>query len=228
MEPIKKIQVAPVHTAVEPAASLPSNTVSPVQKTVFARMNESWFEKGSTSTHHYFQKNPQQWNDYHATFRSARQSWEATPADEMIALYQNAKAKVIGDFGCGEAMIGRALEGRHQVHSFDHVAANPSVTACDIAHVPLADGSLDVAIFSLALMGNNFTSYLEEAHRVLKNGGTLHIIEMTRRFTDKDGFLAGLQRKGYAVQDVAEMWRFTHITAVKNCSVRPSQETLIF
>jgi len=32
------------------------------------------------------------------------------------------------------------------------VAANDDVTACDVAHVPLDDETLDVAIFSLSLM----------------------------------------------------------------------------
>lgn len=50
----------------------------------------------------------------------------------------------------------------NKVYSFDYVAVNKDVTACDIAHAPLDDESLDAAIFSLSLMGNR--------HPNLKNG----------------------------------------------------------
>ena len=70
---------------------------------------------------------------------------------------------VIGDFGCGEAKIAEQVGDRHTVHSFDHVAISDDVVACDMAHVPLEDETLDVAIFSLSLMGSNITDYLREA-----------------------------------------------------------------
>ena len=53
------------------------------------------------------------------------------------------------------------------------------VIACDVSHVPLDDESLDVAVFSLSLMGANFTDYLREAHRCLKLDGHLWIDEAT-------------------------------------------------
>ena len=43
------------------------------------------------------------------------------------------KSTVIADFGCGEARLASSVS--QKVHSFDLVAANPSVTACDIANV---------------------------------------------------------------------------------------------
>jgi ribosomal RNA-processing protein 8 len=48
--------------------------------------------------------------------------------------------------------------------------------------VPLADHSLDVAVFSLSLMGTNWPEYLAEAHRVLKPYGRLHIAEPISRW----------------------------------------------
>ena len=56
------------------------------------------------------------------------------------------------------------------MHSFDLVAVNPLVTACDMAKVPLGDGAADVAVFCLSLMGTNLKDYLKEANRVLKEG----------------------------------------------------------
>ena len=58
---------------------------------------------------------------------------------------------VIGDFGCGEALLGAVLPSH--VIGLDHVAVNESVTACDLSSTPLEDASLDVAVFSLSLMG---------------------------------------------------------------------------
>lgn len=39
----------------------------------------------------------------------------------------------MADFGCGDAKIARNVP--HKVHSFDLVALNDHVTACDMAHV---------------------------------------------------------------------------------------------
>ena len=89
------------------------------------------------------------------------------------------------------------------------------VIACNMAHVSLDDASLDVAVFSLSLMGSNFTDYLREAHRTLKLDGHLHIIEATSRFKDRARFLAGLKALRFAVLDVRDIWQFTHIHALK-------------
>ena len=45
--------------------------------------------------------------------------------------------------------------------------------------------SVDVAIFCLALMGLDYSSYLVEAMRVLKKGGRLWIAEVRSRFVEK-------------------------------------------
>jgi ubiquinone/menaquinone biosynthesis C-methylase UbiE len=94
------------------------------------------------------------------------------------------------------------------------VAANDTVVACDMAHVPLGDETLDVAIFSLSLMGANFTDYLREAHRTLKLDGRLHIIESTARFTDRERFVRDLQSLGFDVV-LDYLWMFTHFRATK-------------
>lgn len=198
------------------------------KKTAFARMNEAWFDKGSKSTHDYFQAAPKDWHDYHDTFRDARSRWDKVPADEIIKTYRQETGLRIGDFGCGEGMIGAALGKQNTMFSFDHVAANDSIVACDIANVPLESATLDVAIFSLALMGNNFTSYIDEGHRTLRLGGTLHILEMSRRFTDVDGFLTGLEGKGFEISKVEDMWKFTHVIAKKSSVNLLSKDLLSF
>jgi ubiquinone/menaquinone biosynthesis C-methylase UbiE len=113
------------------------------------------------------------------------------------------------------AKLAEAVSDRHTVHSFDHVAVNDDVVACDMAHVPLDDETLDVAIFSLSLMGANFTDYIREAHRTLKLDGQLHIIEATERFTNRNQFAKALEGLGFAVVSVEDKWEFTHVRALK-------------
>ncbi len=84
-----------------------------------------------------------------------------------------------------------------------------------MAHVPLDDETLDVAIFSLSLMGANFTDYLREAHRTLKLDGQLHLIEASARFTDREQFTKALKELGFSGIDVEDKWKFTHIRALK-------------
>jgi len=76
---------------------------------------------------------------------------------------------VIADFGCGDAKLARAFP-EIRFHSFDLVAVNDYVTACDMAHTNLTNGSVDLAVFCLSLMGTNLQSFIKEANRVLKTG----------------------------------------------------------
>jgi ubiquinone/menaquinone biosynthesis C-methylase UbiE len=133
----------------------------------------------------------------------------------MIRWCQQRSGYVIGDFGCGEAKLAESVADRHSVHSFDHVAINENVVACDMAHVPLDDDTLDVAIFSLSLMGANFVDYLREGYRTLKLDGQLHILEATERFTDRNVFVKALEGLGFAIVSVEDKWKFTHIRVLK-------------
>jgi ubiquinone/menaquinone biosynthesis C-methylase UbiE len=104
-----------------------------------------------------------------------------------------------------------------------HVAVNDDVVACDLAHVPLDDETLDVAIFSLSLMGPNFTDYLREAYRTLKLDGQLHVLEATSRFTSREQFVKSLEALGFAVVTVEDKWKFTHVRALKT-ECRPCED----
>jgi superfamily II DNA or RNA helicase len=181
----------------------------------FSTMNRTWNKGRSAATHERLQANPEEWANYHTLYREARKDWAVVPYEEMIRWCQQRSSYVIGDFGCGEAKLTEAVSDWHTVYSFDHVAVNDNVIACDMAHVPLEDGALDVAIFSLSLMGANFTDYIREAYRALKLDGQLHIIEATSRFTDRDQFVNGLEPFGFAVVTVEDKWKFTHIRALK-------------
>jgi ribosomal RNA-processing protein 8 len=93
----------------------------------------------------------------------------------------------IADLGCGDAGLSTGLEGikkklKIQVFSYDLQSPSPLVTRADIADLPLKDGSIDVAIFCLALMGTNWIDFIEEAFRILRWKGELWIAEIKSRF----------------------------------------------
>ncbi|KAF5666236.1 methyltransferase [Fusarium heterosporum] len=93
----------------------------------------------------------------------------------------------IADLGCGDARLAEALQSdgkklRINVKSFDLQSPSPLVTKADIANLPLADGSVNVAIFCLALMGTNWVDFVEEAYRILHWKGELWVAEIKSRF----------------------------------------------
>jgi hypothetical protein len=189
----------------------------------FSRMNRAWNQSRSDTTHERLRANPEEWAQYHTLYQKARKDWAVVPYEEMIRWCEKRSGYVIGDFGCGdEAKLAEAVSDRHTVHSFDHVAVNDDVVACDMARVPLDDEVLDVAIFSLSLMGTNLTDYIKEAYRTLKLDGHLHVIEATSRFTDREQFAEGLKRLGFEVVSIEDRWKFTHIRALKS-DVRPQE-----
>ena len=143
----------------------------------FRRINEELYTTPSAEAVELFRKQPEFFELYHDGFRSQAAHWPVRPVDVLVRWLDEQPASwVVGDLGCGDAQIAASV--RQDVHSFDLVANNPRVTACDIARVPLAGGTLDVAIFCLALMGTNYVDFLREAHRLLKPRGLLKIAEV--------------------------------------------------
>jgi hypothetical protein len=99
----------------------------------------------------------------------------------------------------------------------DHVAINDKVTACDMKSVPMPDGSLDVVVFSLSLMGKNWVDYITEARRCLWRKDSLLIAETTNALTD--GRLANLRNvlldHGFEMVKEEQQDVFTFIEAKK-------------
>jgi ribosomal RNA-processing protein 8 len=83
------------------------------------------------------------------------------------------------------------------VHSFDLVATNDRVVACDIAHVPLGPATVDVVVICLALMGTNYVDFLVEARRILKPAGRLLIAEVESRLESEEAFVQLLHSLGF-------------------------------
>ncbi|KAG0325980.1 25S rRNA (adenine645-N1)-methyltransferase, partial [Podila horticola] len=165
--PAKKATPAPAPTPI--AQPKLTKLQEQMKKTLaggkFRFLNEQLYTTTGEEAFSLFQSKPELFDEYHEGFRSQVESWPQNPVDIFISeLRPMAKDTVIADLGCGDAQISAELP-KHNVLSFDLVAKNERVTACDIAHLPLSDNSVDVAIFCLSLMGTDFLKFLKEAYR---------------------------------------------------------------
>ncbi|SPO05940.1 related to methyltransferase involved in pre-rRNA cleavage [Cephalotrichum gorgonifer] len=93
----------------------------------------------------------------------------------------------VADLGCGDARLASELAKdkdklRVKILSYDLQSPHPLVTRADIANLPAADGSVNVAVFCLALMGTNWLDFIEEAYRILHWKGELWVAEIKSRF----------------------------------------------
>ncbi|KAJ3564532.1 hypothetical protein NPX13_g7808 [Xylaria arbuscula] len=110
-----------------------------------------------------------------------------TPSSATHPLVRTNGICTIADLGCGDAKLATALQSeKKKLHldilSYDLQSPSPLVTKTDIANLPLADGSVDVVIFCLALMGTNWLDFIEEAYRILHWKGELWVAEIKSRF----------------------------------------------
>lgn len=162
----------------------------------FRYINEVLYSTTSGEAKRMFQQDPQAFWIYHKGYTAQVQRWPTNPVDEIIAYIQKkSPSLVVADFGCGDCKIARSV--KNKVHSFDLAATSDLVTVCDMANVPLGDGSVDIAVFCLSLMGTNLADFLAEANRVLKNGGVLKIAEVASRFDNVRNFISALASLGF-------------------------------
>jgi len=183
----------------------------------FSRMNGRWNNAKSSTTHERLSRDASEWYLYHTLYREQRQNWTEIPYETFIEWLNDRPDLVVGDFGCGESIISKSVSNK--VFSFDHIAVDDSVIACDMTHVPLEDNILNVALFSLSLMGSNFGDYLKEAHRVLKIDGVLKIAEPKNRwYPDKHKFLREIiESSGFEIiGDFKIDTAFLYINAMKS------------
>jgi len=174
-----------------------------------------------------FRKQVLEWplNPLDVIYKKITSSWKKDTNDNG----QEGKNTVVADFGCGDAKLAERLlalrigkDGQSlvqssgkksfngkdsscpfKVHSFDLVSGgNPLVTPADMSNVPLPNETVDVAVYSLALMGTNVADFVREAWRVLKFNGVLRVAEVRSRFEtaasggDEDGGGGGGGKRG--------------------------------
>lgn len=227
---LERLKTGEQKSVIRPKIFVPLPEVDPsdvqrrnVQYGDFSRMNARWSNSYSHTTYERLQGNPEEWMQYHTLYQDARKTWSVIPYEEAIKWLQKRSDLVVADFGCGEALIAKALVGKHTIHSFDFIAINDSVIECDMARVPLEDSCLDVAIFNLSLMGLNIADYIREASRTLKLDGQLWIYEVTSRIKDLQGFVRDLETAGFRIIENTEVWKFRYIRAIKSEEVDISQ-----
>ncbi|KAM6226050.1 ribosomal RNA-processing protein 8, partial [Porphyrio hochstetteri] len=162
----------------------------------FRYLNQQLYTCSSREAARLFRSDPGAFELYHRGFERQVGRWPENPVQRIIRYLRRRPASlVVADFGCGDCKIAASV--RNQVHCFDLVPLSPLVTVCDMAEVPLAGGSVDVAVFCLALMGTNLQEILEEANRVLRQGGTLLVAEVASRFEDTRSFLSAVAQLGF-------------------------------
>lgn len=184
----------------------------------FRQLNEELYTSTGEANFARFSADPELADAYHRGFREQTKSWPENPLDCIIRDVLRLPGKlVVADLGCGDARLAAEVGPTHDVKSFDLVSTAENVVACNIASVPLGSGSVDVAVFCLALMGPSHWDFVAEAHRLLKVGGALKIAEVKSRFDDATGgvptFVKGVQALGFdlvSTQDHNKMFvRFT-------------------
>jgi superfamily II DNA or RNA helicase len=182
----------------------------------FTKLNNLINNEKSENTHERMLKDPKEWDEYHRQYREARTTWSIIPYVEIIKRIEQLSSRLqIGDFGCGEAKIMEAI-GENRVYSFDHIAINDKVTACDMKSVDLPDDALDIAVFSLSLMGRNWPEYIIEAKRCLATNGYLLIAETTKSLNGRLSKLRHLiMENGFEIYEDQEKGDFTFIEARK-------------
>ncbi|XP_041360343.1 ribosomal RNA-processing protein 8-like [Gigantopelta aegis] len=166
----------------------------------FRYLSEQMYTQTGSEAKTLFENDKEAFQVYHEGYQAQVNKWPLSPLNVIIKeILKRPTDLVVADFGCGEAVLAQSVP--NVVYSFDLVALNEYVTACDMAKVPLSPGSADVAVFCLSLMGTNLTDYLCEASRVLKQGGLLKIAEVASRFGKRSKFVRDVERMGFKLTD---------------------------
>eukprot|EP01028_Stygiella_incarcerata_P011797 TRINITY_DN68713_c0_g1_i1.p1 TRINITY_DN68713_c0_g1~~TRINITY_DN68713_c0_g1_i1.p1 ORF type:complete len:302 (-),score=79.98 TRINITY_DN68713_c0_g1_i1:108-1013(-) len=168
-----------------------------LQGAKFRWLNERLYTTRGEDAFAYFSKNRKDFDAYHEGFRSQVEKWPVHPLSVVRNVVEShPKHYVWADMGCGEAELARTVSSK--VHSFDLVAENERVIACDMANTPLKDGEVDGVVFCLSLMGTNLDDFVREAFRILKADGILLVAEVESRFEgDYDTFLKRMEAHGF-------------------------------
>jgi superfamily II DNA or RNA helicase len=191
----------------------------------FSRLNNIFNNSKSDTIHKKIQQEPQFLVDYLNKQDEVKRQWDFDPLDVIASIIRGGlelpahliKELVIGDFGCGRAKLSELLK-ENKMYNFDHHnIVNNKIIVCDMKSVPLKkDGRLDVAVFCLSLMEENWPEYIVEAKRCLAQHGFLLIVETTRSLSGRLRELRDIIKvQGFEKKSDEEKGDFTFIKARK-------------
>ncbi len=142
----------------------------------FAALHRLWDRESSAGRHARLRDSGAEWQLYQAGYARLARSWPEPPWAYAAAVARDQPGARVADLGCGECELARELA--RPVISVDHRAARDGVIEADLAHLPLPNGSIDLAVASVSLIGANWRDYLAEAVRILAPGGTVVVTEL--------------------------------------------------
>lgn len=186
------------------------------RKSIISEFNRKGKVTNSGRLHKELIEKSEDWFEYHRARHESMKTWPEIPYEYIASKIKN-KNRVVADFGCGENLM-KTFIPNNKVYSFDHVAIDDSVIACDMAHTPLEDESIDIAVFSLALWGSNYEDYFKEAYRVLNYDGLMYIAEPTKSYdeTQRSELMSMLKANGFTpVGNIEVRGKFFYITVIK-------------
>lgn len=186
------------------------------KQSLISEFNRKGKLMNSSRFHNEITLSPGEWFEYHKARHESMKTWNEIPYEYIASKIKN-KNRIVADFGCGENMM-RTFIPDNEVYSLDHIAIDDTVIACDMAHTPLADQSVDIAVFSLSLWGSNYEDYFKEAYRVLNYDGLLYIAEPTKSYdeTKRKELVSKLKNHGFTmVGDIESRGKFFYLTLIK-------------
>ncbi|PIC37761.1 hypothetical protein B9Z55_016283 [Caenorhabditis nigoni] len=197
-----KPEAAEVEKQNEEGDTVKENPIAEAKKRLdagrFRMLNEKLYTCTGSEAFDFFKEDRTAFDLYHKGFADQVKKWPNHPLREIIRWLQAKPDKqTVFDLGCGEAKIAETVGEKHTIRSFDLVAVNERVESCDMSKLPAEDGSADIVIFCLSLMGTNLYDFIKEARRVLRTGGVLKIAEVTSRFVSIKQFCEAINKMGF-------------------------------
>uniref|UniRef100_A0A0R3RVY6 Ribosomal RNA-processing protein 8 n=1 Tax=Elaeophora elaphi TaxID=1147741 RepID=A0A0R3RVY6_9BILA len=196
---VKKTNYPNVLNENESMNGVEMNGIEEMDSSLFRYINEKLYTISGAEAMELFRKDPQAFELYHKGYQKQAKKWPCNPVHIIIQWIKSLKRNglVIADLGCGNAKIAEKLSDIATIHSFDLVATNDRVMACEMSKVPLNNESVDIVVFCLSLMGTNLNEYLREANRILRKGGLLKIAEVSSRFISAKQFVHAVTKMGF-------------------------------
>ena len=193
------------------------NQIRERNRSRFSDLNRAWKTSTSHNLHIKLSTDPTEWKEYHNLYSEARKGWPEIPAYEIAEQLKMNLNYRIADLGCGECLLSKYLP-QHNIQGYDHIAFDSSVIAADISNLNCENESYDVAVLSLALMGNNWADYIIESNRILVNNGLLFIAENAGSWEDEKlcNLKETIELAGFTIFQEKKPFDFIYLKAIKN------------